>query len=171
MFIMEYLRVKLKLFVKPYPLARIDENMHQLGGFHYAKVLDLRMGYYTRRLSPASKDTTMIVTEFGKFRYNCLPMGMCDLGEIFQSKVDELLSDIEGVKNYIDDIIVLSKDRFEKHTEQLIIIFGRLRAAALKVNAPKCSFGLKEIPYLVYFITRECNKPEPKKMQRIMDLG
>ena len=44
-------------------------------------------------------------------------------------------------------------------------------AAGLKVNAPKCSFGLKDIPYLGYVITREVNKPEPYKVQGIMDIG
>ena len=86
---------------------------------------------------------TKIVTEFGKFRYNRLPMGICDLGYVFQAKVDELLGDIEVVKTYIDYIIVLIKYRFEKYIEQLRIISGRLRAAGFKVNAPKCSFGLK----------------------------
>ena len=37
-------------------------------------------------------------------------MGMCSLVNIFQAKFDELLGDIEGVKTYIDDKIVLSKD-------------------------------------------------------------
>ena len=55
--------------------------------------------------------------------------------------------------------------------EQPRIIFGRLRAAGLKFNAPKCSFGLKEIPYLGYVISREGIKPNPKKVQGIMDLG
>ena len=58
---------------------------------------------------------TTFVTEFGKFIYNCLPMGVCDLGDIFQAKLDELLSDIEGVRTYINDIFVLIKDSFEEH--------------------------------------------------------
>ena len=37
---------------------------------------------------------TTIVTEFGKFRYNRLPMAMCASGDIFQDKVDKILSDI-----------------------------------------------------------------------------
>ena len=39
-------------------------------------------------------------------------MGMCASVEIFQAKVDDLLGDIDGVKSYIDDIIVLIKDSF-----------------------------------------------------------
>ena len=55
---------------------------------------------------------TTIVTEFGKFVYNCLHMGMCALVYIFQDKVDTLLSDIEGVKTYIEYILFLNKDCF-----------------------------------------------------------
>ena len=63
-------------------------------------------------------------------------MGMCTLGDILKAKADELLGDIEGVKTYIDDIIVLNKDSFEKHIGQLRIIFGRLSTVGLNVNAP-----------------------------------
>ena len=36
-------------------------------------------------------------------------------GDIFQSKVDELIGDTKGVKTYINDILVLSNDFFGKH--------------------------------------------------------
>ena len=58
---------------------------------------------------------TMIITKFGKFRYNRLHMGMCASGDIFQSKVEELIGDIKGVKLYIDDILIFSEDCFIKH--------------------------------------------------------
>ena len=51
------------------------------------------------------------------------------------------------------------------------MILGRLRAADLKENYPKWRFVLKEITYLGYFITKEGNKPNPKKVQGIMDMG
>ena len=64
-------------------------------------------------------------------------MGMCVSGDIYQAKVDKMIGDIEGVKNYIHDILVLIKEIFYKHIEQLNIIFGALRAAGLKVNYTK----------------------------------
>ena len=76
--------------------------MQQLEVFQYEKAFDINTGYYNIRLSPSSQDMTMIVTEFGAFRYNCLPMGMCVSGDIFQAKLDELLGDIKGIKTYID---------------------------------------------------------------------
>ena len=115
-------------------------------GFQFATALDLNMGYYTIQLSPKSKDLMTIVTEFGKFRYNVLPMGLCISGDNSQAKVNELLGDIKGLYAYIDDILLTTKGLFDKHLQQLRTCFQRFRNVSLKVNAGKCSFGLKEIP-------------------------
>ena len=48
---------------------------------------------------------------------------------------------------------------------------GRDLPQVPKVNAAKCSFGLKEIPYLGYIISMDGVKPDPKKIQEIMDLA
>jgi Reverse transcriptase (RNA-dependent DNA polymerase). len=156
---------------KPYPLPHIANTLQELEGFQFASALDLNMGYYTIRLTPGAKDLTTIVTEFGKFRYNILPMGMCCSGDVFQAKVDQLLGDIEGIKTYIDDILVISKGSFDDHLKQLDTCFKRIQEARLKVNADKCSFGLSEIPYLGYIISREGSKPDPLKIQGIMDMN
>ena len=74
-------------------------------------------------------------------------MVMCDPGGIFQDKIDELLGNIDEINIYIDDVLVLFKESFYNHTDQLIFILPRLRAVGLKVNPPKWSFGLKEITY------------------------
>ena len=95
------------------------------------------------RILPASQDMTKIVAEFYKFEYNYLPLGMCASVDIFQGKVDEILGDIKEAKTHINDILVLSKERLSKYTEQLRVIVARLRTSGLDVNAPKCSFGLK----------------------------
>ena len=76
-FITDYRRLKQKLVINPYHLTRIGETIQQLEGFQYVTALDINMGYYNIRLSPASQDMTTIVTEFGKFIYNRLPMGVC----------------------------------------------------------------------------------------------
>ena len=73
------------------------------------------MGYDNKILSPASQDIARTDTEFGSFRFNRLPMGMYDLVDILQAKVYKLLGDIEGVKIYINGILILSRDCFKNH--------------------------------------------------------
>ena len=123
-FIADYCILNQQLVINPYHLPIIGNTIQQLGVLQYVNALDINMGYYTIRLSPASQYMTTIVTEFGKFRYNRLPMGMCGLGDIFQAKVDDLPGGINGIKTHIDDILVLIKYCFKKHIDQLSIIFG-----------------------------------------------
>jgi Reverse transcriptase (RNA-dependent DNA polymerase). len=171
-FITDYFEVNKLIKRKPYPLPRVANTLQELEGFQFASALDLNMGYYTICLMPGAKDLTTIVTKFGKLRYNVLPMGMCCCSsDIFQAKVDQLLGDIEGVKTYIDDILVIGKGSFNDHLKQLDTCFKRIQDAGLKVKADKCSFGLSEIPYLGYIISREGIKPDPAKIQGIMDIN
>ena len=128
--------------------------MQQIQEFQYVTVLYIKMGYYNIIISPTSQDMTTIVTEFRKFRYNCLPMVMCDSGDILHTQVYKIFGDIEGVKTYMDKILVLSNERFDNNIEKPRTIFGGLRASGLKFNDPKCSFRLKETTYLGYVITR-----------------
>ena len=129
------------------------------------------MGYYTIDILPKSCDLTTIVTEFGRFKYNIVQMGMWASSDIFQSKLDDIRGDIKGFKVYIGDILVLGKGILYQHIDQLRFIFSGVCAAELKFNVLKCIFGLKYIPYLGCIITREGIKPDQKKVQGFMDLG
>ena len=101
-FIRYHFRINQIFFRKPYPLPIIGKKIQHLEGFHNATTLDLNMGYCTIRLLSVSQEMKTIVTEFGKFIYNCLPMAICTSGYIFQAKLGELIGDIEGVKKYIE---------------------------------------------------------------------
>lgn len=166
-FVSDFRRLNLKLKRKPYPLPRISDTLQQLEGFQYATSLDMNMGYYHIRLSPEASDMCTIITEFGKYRYKRLPMGVSCSPDIFQAKIYELLGDIEGTKAYIDDILVIKRGLFEGHLEQLEEIFRRCQKTNLELNAEKCRFGLNEIDYLGYIVTPEGIKPNPKKIQAI----
>ena len=59
-----------------------------------------------------------VITEYGKYRYKRLPMGVACSPDIFQAKINELLGDIEGTKAYIDDILVVKKGTFKEQKGQ-----------------------------------------------------
>ena len=104
-----YRKLIQKFVRKTYPLPRIDYTMQQLEVLQYITYLDLNIVYYTIYISTKSHYLKNIITEFVKFRYNKVPMRLCASGDIFQAKVEELLSDIKGAKTYMNVIMLLVK--------------------------------------------------------------
>ena len=86
--------------------------------------LDLNMGYYHIKLSPSSKCLCTIVMPFGKYKYQHLPMGLCNSPDIFQERMYEIFSDLEYVHVYIDDLLVTSCSTFEEHLQRLKLVFS-----------------------------------------------
>jgi hypothetical protein len=63
--------------------------------------------------------------------------------------------DLEYVRAYIDDLLVITRGTLEDNLEKLREVLRRLREAGLKVNATKSFFCTHEIEYLGYILTRE----------------
>ena len=67
------------------------------------------MGYYHIELSAKSKELFTIVTQWGKYEYQQLPMGLCNSPNIFQEKMSELFAGLDTVRVYIDDLLHVTK--------------------------------------------------------------
>jgi hypothetical protein len=142
-----------------------------LEGFQYATSLDLNMGYYHIELSPNSKKLCTLVTPFGKYEMQKLPMGLCNSPNIFQEKVSILMEGLKFVRAYIDDLLVLSKGSFEDHLLKLELVLQRLQKAGLKVNTKKSFFAHPKLEYLGYVINRNGMKPSRKKVEAIQNIA
>ena len=126
------------------------------------------MDYYHIALSDDAKKLCTITTPWGKYEYNRL--GVSILPDIFQDKICQLFDDLESVKTYIDDLLVISCGTFEEHLRDLDVVMKRLEDAGLKCKLDKCYFAQPEMEYLGYIITKNRIKPNPKKVQAILDM-
>ena len=169
-FISDFRELNKRIKRKPYPIPKIQDIMQKLEGFRYATTLDLNMGYYHIELSPAAKRLCTIVLPWGKYEYQKLPMGLSSSVDVFQEKMSTLMSGLEFVRAYLDDICVISSDSWQDHLDKLELVLKRLREAGLKVNAKKSIFGTDEMEYLGYWVTRNGIQPVSKKVQAIMNL-
>ena len=155
---------------KPYPLPKINDMLQKLEGFMWATSLDLNMGYYHIELTPNASRYCTVVFPWGKYEYLRLPMGLCNSPDIFQEKMNSLMSTLNFVRAYLDDILVISKNSFNEHLEHLEQVFTRLQAAGLKINASKSAFCKAELEYLGYLISRQGVQPSMKKVEAILKL-
>ena len=159
-----------RLIRKPYPLPKISTVLQELEGFQYATALDLNMGYYTLRLDPATADMCTIIFPWGKYSYQRLPMGAPNAPAVFQTKMGSLFQDLEYVRAYLDDLLIISNGTFEDHLDKLGKVLQRLQDKGLRINAPKSTFATDEIEYLGYTLTRDGIKPQEEKVSDILAL-
>jgi len=107
-FISDFRELNKLLKRKPWPLPKIVETLQELEGFTYVSQLDLNMGYYTIRLDPSSSKICTIILPWGKYSYQRLPMGVAGSPDIFQEKMSGLMSTLEFVRTYLDDLLLIS---------------------------------------------------------------
>ena len=169
-FISDFQELNKRIKRKPYPIPKIQDLLLKLEGFTYGTSLDLNMGYYHIELNADLRKLCTIVLPWGKYEYCRLPMGLCNSPDIFQEKINNTFSGLDYVQAYIDDILCLSKGDWNDHLCKLEEIFKRLSAAGLKVNAKKSFFGVHELEYLGYWITRKGIQPVAKKIDAIHNI-
>ncbi len=95
-------------------------------------------------------------------------MGIADSPDIIQGKMSELMELLEYVREYLDDLLCISKLSLEDHLEKLEEVLRQLCNAGLKVNAEKSTFCALEIEYLGYVLTRDGIRPQSNKVQAIL---
>ena len=95
-------------------------------------------------------------------------MGFGGSADIFQAQIMDLMASLEFVQAYMDDLLIITRRRLDKHLQEMETVLTRLRDAGLKVNAAKSSFFAHEIEYLGYILTREGINPNQRKCKQYL---
>ena len=170
-FINDFRELNKRIKRMPYPLPKIQDVLLKLEKFTYATSLDLNMGYYHIRLDAASRKLCTLIFPWGKYEMQSLPMGLCNSPDIFQEKMSELMQDLEYVRAYIDDLLIVTRGSYEDHLEKVNVVLQRLRETGLKVNAKKSFFAQTSLEYLGYWVTKDGIQPLPKKVAALQNIA
>ena len=127
-----------------------------LGLFMYATCIDLNIAILRFGLGQYNQENLHnCILPWGFYHYNILPMGVVVTTDIFQSRLLDLLGDLEYVVVYLDDILMIVNGTFEEHVQQASVVFTRLVNAGMQVNPWKTFWFQEEAEYIGYKITRE----------------
>ncbi|KAL7677888.1 hypothetical protein ACOME3_004119 [Neoechinorhynchus agilis] len=117
---------------------------------------------------PESQKLLIIATPWGLFKYTRLPFGLSVAPQIFQRWIDSILSRIENVGAYLDDIIVTGNTDTE-HRRNLEMMLKRLRDLNVNVELTKCQLFKDKVEFLGYRLRNGCIEANDAKIKDIMD--
>jgi hypothetical protein len=105
--------------------------IRSMEGFTFASALDLNMGYYHIKLDADAQNLCTIVfpCNIGKYKYKrLLTHGYqdCLVPDVFQNVMSKLVQDMEYVKTYLDDLLILTNNSFKDHLLKRQIVLARL---------------------------------------------
>ena len=152
-------------------MPTIQDMLHRCGEMTYATVLDMIMSYYAMNVREDMRKYLVIILPWDKYVYNKMPMGMKISADVFQRELSMLFQNMPYCLVYIDDILVITKGSFEQHLQAVEKVLEKLKEAGMQLNIDKSHFATVAMDYLGYAISREGIKPQPNKIQLIVDMS
>ena len=67
------------------------------------------MEHFHIELEPLAQEICIVVFPWGKYSYNRSPMGTFCAPNTFQTEMSSLIEELEFVRVYLDDLLVISK--------------------------------------------------------------
>ena len=144
----------------------ISDNKNKQGNFLFSKV-DLKYAYSQIPLHPEIRKRCNFNILGGKstgtYQFINGFYGLSDMPATFQKTLDKTLENIDNKFNFLDDILIITKDSTLDHELDIYKILSRLDKENLDIKLEKCEFAKSSITWLGYKITQSEISPTVKR--------
>lgn len=152
-----------------HPLPLPEDILFKLAGGKVFSHIDLSDAFLQVEVNQNSRKLLTINTHLGLFAFNRLPAGVKPAPNAFQKVMDTMLSGLDGVEAYIDDIIISGTSDAD-HREKLESVLQRISDYGFQLKIEKFKFFMKELTYLGHVINEHGLKPDPNKVKVIKNM-
>ena len=155
----------------PFPMPKIDQLVDATVGHPRMSFLDAFQGYHQIPLALDDQEKTVFVTLIGNYHYKVMSFSLKNARFTYQRMMMRMFELLLGknIEIYIDDMVVKSK-MVSEHLGDLRAIFEVLRNYKLRLNASKCSFGVRSGKFLGYIVTHRGIEVNPDQIKAINNL-
>ena len=158
-----------------FQMPTLEELLPELSKARIFSSFDAKDGFYQISLDEESSKLTTFWTPLGRYRYLRMPFGISLAPEVFESKLQECLPDLPGVKVIRDDILVVGygetdSEALINHDQNVIQLLERARQVNLKLNKSKVKLRQAEVKFMGHVISKGGLKPDPDKVSAIKNM-
>ena len=156
-----------------YQMPTLEELLPELSKARIFSSFHAKDGFYQVSLDEESSKLTTFWTPLGRYRYLRMPFGI-SLAQ-FESKLQECLADLPGVKVIRDDILVVGygetdSEALINHDQNVIQLLERARQVNLKLNKSKFKLRQAEVKFMGHVISKGGLKSDPDKVTAIKNM-
>ena len=152
-----------------FQLPTRDEIFAGIQGATIFSKLDASQAFWQVRLEEGSRPLTTFVTPFEMYMYTRLPYGLCSAPEFFHKTMEQMFEDIEGVRVYMDDILIWAMSE-EEHEGRLKMVKERIKKYNLYMNWDKCKLGRESVVFIGEELSKEGVRPSEDRIAAIMEM-
>ena len=150
------------------PIPTVDQVVENLNDSAVFSKLDLPLGFHQIELDEESRDITTFSTHEGLFRYKRLSFKVNSAPEKYQQIIRQVVSDIEGVLNIADDLVVHGKS-VEEHDQSLHKVLQRLEEKNLTLNSMKCEFRMDKVVFMGLLLSKYGIGPSEERVRAVLE--
>jgi len=133
------------------PLPSPEAIFARINSAKYLTKIDLAKGYWQVPVAPESRKYTAFTTGGHTFQFRRMPFGLVSAPAIFSRMMRKLIDGIDGIDNYLDDVIIYSNS-WEEHLCTIEKFCKRLHDHNLTARPKKCLFGAQNLEFLGHII-------------------
>ena len=152
-----------------YPIPPVDDTLAQLSGATIFSKVDANSGFWQIPLAEESQLSTTFITPQGRYCFRKLPFGISSAPELYQRRMSQILTGLDGVLCHIDDVLVFGATPTE-HETRLTAVLERLSSAGVTLNGEKCQFYQNSIRFLGHLIDKDGIHPDPDMVAAISEM-
>ena len=130
-------------------------------------VLDAWNGYHSVPLSPAARDATTFITEWGRYRYCRAPQGFHGSGDGYTRRFDDITVDMMRKTRCIDDSL-LWDDSIESSFWHTLDYISQCADKGVVFNPDKFHFADMEVEFAGFLVTANGVKPTKRMTEAIL---
>ena len=150
------------------PMPRPEEIFAKLHKGKFFSTFDICKGYWQIPMNLDDKEKTVFSSTLWLFQSVRMPFGLVNAGATYERMMRKLLSGMQGVANYVDDVIVYSST-WDEHMYSLRELFSRVKKASLTVKPSKCRMTCTQVDFVGHRVGEGQLTTQMDKVKRVVN--